>query len=356
MKKVYIGVSGGIDSAAALLMLIAQGYQPCAIYFSMLSPSPSDETITSLNELTAHTGVPVEIYDASKEFSERIIKPYISACKQGIMLSPCAICNKEIKWRLLAKIADQRGGGLLATGHYCRTKSYNGHTFIQQGLDPTKDQSYYLWALEENILRRAIFPLGDLTKDQVREYMIARGWSSIAQKKQSMGVCFFKGLKFADWLISQGVEVCPGDVFVKLDADSIKKVGTHSGFPFYTLAQKKGLSIDNQEYKSLSIIHIDPESNSIIIGDSSSLIYREFILKDYSFIDLKLAKDSKYLKVKVRGIGVNPEGYCKISIIDENFLKVTLLEHHAWALAKGQSSVFFIDDYVVGGGVIHSYD
>ncbi len=350
--NVYVGLSGGIDSAATVVLLKEQGYNVIGVFLIMQDSSLNEDTLNSLDEIKRGVGIEIIMYDVREEFQRKIVNVFIDGCNRGEMLSPCTICNTEIKWRYLLEVANSHGGGLVATGHYCKLKRNNGLQYIAMGKSATKDQSYYMWSLRQSTLEKILFPLGDMTKDEVRTYMSERGWDNLTRKRESMGVCFFNGIRYAEWLAAQGVKIERGDVVASSDGNRRMVVGYHNGYPLYTLAQKKGFIIYDERFKGSAVIDIDTQNNQLIVGDSATLNSDTLYLRDYYFHSIEEVTSSDILSVKVRGIGVNPKGYCKITILSKNKLKVELLDDMAWAATKGQPAIFYIEDRLVGGGVI----
>lgn len=347
-KRIFIGVSGGVDSAASLLMLKEAGYEVIGVYLWLIGDSIPSATIDALDKLSSFTGVEIIIEDLRERFDKIIVKPFIQSYREGETPSPCAVCNPLIKWQALAEIADRNGGGAIATGHYCKVTQIDNLFYLTTGVDSLKDQSYYMWLLSQDILSRAVFPLGEKTKTEVKEYMCQHGWEEMASKRESMGVCFLNGLKCGEWLKSNGIEVTKGDI---LDLDN-KIIGSHDGYPFYTLAQKKRLDFFDSSSRGKAIIDINCKNNQLVVGNSSFLQSDIIYLRDYQFVSYLEAEQSDSLVVKVRGIGVNPAGYCKISAERDGLLRVELLSDSAWAVTKGQPAVFYIDNRLVGGGIV----
>lgn len=348
-QKVYVGVSGGIDSAASLFMLKEMGYDVTGVFLFMRGEAISELVQLQLNEVSRRTGVEIVIYDVRERFKKLILEPFIASYLCGDTPSPCADCNPLIKWYSLLKFADEHGGGYIATGHYCRVVIQNDLYYLTKGVDTLKDQSYYMWRLSQEILCRALFPLGDKTKVQVREYMQQKEWREITNKAESMGVCFLDGLNYGKWLrqnSSSVAAIVSGNVVNRKG----EIIGRHSGYPFYTLAQKKGFSITNGE-KGLSVVAIDMENNVLVVGDKNELMSSVLFLRDWRFTLFDEVVMEKELVVKVRGVGFNPNGYCTVQV-EGDLLKVILLDDKAWAVTKGQPAVFYIGDRLVGGGIV----
>lgn len=341
MALVCVGVSGGVDSAAVVMMLKEQGDEVVGLHFTVGGEYCEEE----MAELSKSLGIEIVHKDISVYFREKIIIPFVDTYMHGGVPSPCVECNSTVKWKVLKDHAKSIGAQRWATGHYVQSVEHNGLIYIVKGRDPLKDQSYYLWKLDQEILRGMITPLGDKTKDMIKEYVTSRGYSSIAKKRESMGLCFLDKGGYRELLRREveGIDnLMGGDI---ITSDGIK-VGHHEGYPFYTIAQKKGLDIP----KGLSVIDIDMASNRLTVGDVSQLYTSSFTIYDYRFTDINEALTHKNIEVKVRGVGRNPEGYCNLYVIDNKSLKVQLTSGKAWAVTRSQPVVFYIGNRVIGGG------
>ncbi len=348
LVDVYIGISGGIDSTATVAIMRSRGFNVVGVYLWMYGDTISKKVEHSLSLIKEHLGIEIVTYDVREAFKRDIITPYLEGCLSGRTLSPCVMCNTTIKWRYLIEVADSRGGGMIATGHYCRIIKHNGVSYIGRGVDSLKDQSYYMWDLPQSTLNRIIFPLGEMTKRDVRNYLDTVPWATdFVSMQESMGVCFFEGQKFGQWLSQQGVEQQQGDV---VSQDGVV-VGRHNGVHLYTLAQKRGFVIYDDSSKGLSVVGIDNKNNRLVVGDSATLQSSKIIVANYNFQSLDEALSAHNIVVKVRGIGVNPTGYCTIERFTADKLKVTLLTDTAWAVTAGQPVIFYIEERLIGGGV-----
>lgn len=345
-RKIFVGVSGGIDSAASLVVLKENGFDVTGVYLFMRGEVVDENVKVQLQEISLKTGVEIIVHDVRDRFKKYVVEPFLEKYRLGETPSPCAECNPLVKWQSLIEVADAHGGGLVATGHYCRISERGGHYYVTKGIDSLKDQSYYMWQLSQQILSRACFPLGEMTKNDVRDFMRKHDFEVMVTKRESMGVCFFEGKKCAQWLVENGVEMRKG---VVVDVEK-KIVGEHDGYPFYTLAQKKGFRLLDGR-RGLSVIEIDCETNQLTVGDSRLLKSNVLYLKRWMLAPIDAAER---VEVKVRGVGVNPKGFCTIEKEDE-FLKVTLLDDTAWAVTKGQPAVFYIDDRLIGGGIVEKW-
>ncbi len=236
-KRVLVGMSGGIDSTATCLMLKEQGYEIVGLTMWVWGDEPVEA-----RQLAGSMGIEHHVADEREAFRKVIVQNFIDEYCQGRTPNPCVMCNPTFKFRILTEWADKLGCAFISTGHYSRLEEKNGKIYIVAGDDDKKDQSYFLWRLGQDVLRRCIFPLGTYTKLQVREYLREKGYQLKAEEGESMEVCFIKG-DYRDFLREHSPEIDsaigPG-WFVSSEG---VKLGEHKGFPYYTIGQRKGLEI-----------------------------------------------------------------------------------------------------------------
>ena len=228
-KRVLVGMSGGIDSTATCLILQEQGYEIVGVTMRVWGDEPQDA-----RELAARMGIEHYVADERIPFKETIVKNFIDEYKQGRTPNPCGMCNPLFKFRVLTEWADKLNCAWVATGHYSRLEEKSGNIYIVAGDDDKKDQSYFLWRLGQDVLKRCIFPLGDYTKVKVREYLAEKGYETKSKEGESMEVCFIKG-DYRDFLREQcpelDSEIGPG-WFVNSEG---VKLGKHKGAPYYNV-------------------------------------------------------------------------------------------------------------------------
>lgn len=340
MPTVFLGVSGGVDSFASALILKDMGYDVIGVH--LLMDGVCKEDITALSE---NLGIKIIVHDASSLFNEKVINNFINTYVDGGVPSPCVECNQYVKWKSIQEVADAHGGGLLATGHYCRIEQKDGLFFIRKGVDNLKDQSYYLWGLGQDILKRALFPLGELTKTEVKEFVSRHGYQAITKRNESMGLCFMGGKKLREYLLDHKAELRELEGGAMIDQNGTI-LGKHSGYPFYTLAQKKGLSLPAGK----CVINVDKVNNQLLIGNNNDLYTNVLYIKNMYIISPEMLLSCQQLTIKVRGVGVNPMGYATIKVNNTEG-KITLTDA-AWAVAEGQPVVLYDGDIVLGGGVL----
>ncbi len=335
-KRVLVGISGGIDSTATVLMLQEAGYIVDALYIDMLG---CEVTRGSVGELCAKLGVELHIADAVASFNDIVVNSVIEHHNRGETPSPCTICNPQIKWRLLEHYADRISIQYIATGHYIQIKEQDGWHYIAKGIDPQKDQSYYLYDLNQAILSRAITPLGLHTKSTIREYLERRGYDDVCQKPESQGVCFAKS-GYREFLTTH-TSPTQGDV----RSESGEIIGSHNGYQLYTIGQKRGFthsSEGNPEVRKI-IAH----NNEIVIGQP--LLTRKIVLRDAWFHPIDSATA---IHAKIRGLGRNTTQNAMVSLLADHKLQISIEHPEFWAPTAGQPSVLYQGDIVVGGGVI----
>lgn len=341
MKKIVVALSGGMDSAAAVLRLRSEGYEPVGLYLDMLR---SPQAVVKVKEVAARLGIELLIEDCTELFRRTVTDYFFYSYMRGETPAPCTICNPQIKWSVLAAVADRLGIEKIATGHYSRIACQNEVPYIRRGADPLKDQSYYLWGLNAEILSRAVFPLGQELKRTTRTYLKETGYDIIESQAESMGICFLGAGGYEEYISSQALE-CG----IKIEEGYIldvagNVVGHHKGIPFYTVGQKRGIG------GGLAVIDINATDNTITVGSNERLYTDSFIVKEWVSSNIEELTSSPCVTVMVRGIGRNPDGFAAV-IRDGSNLRVNL-SSPAWAVASGQPAVFYIGDRVVGGGII----
>ena len=352
-ERVILGMSGGTDSSVTAMMLKDQGFEVIGVSLWFYSNEHTYDIndshpafITDAKKLADQLGLEHHVIDARKEFRDTIIQFFLDEYLAGRTPSPCIQCNPNLKWKLLLEKADELDCEFIATGHYIQIEKENNNFYIRKGKDPAKDQSYFLWNLKQDILSRTLTPLGKYTKPEVREIAKSYGFEEVAKKQESMGICFMDRKDYRDFL----QEMIP-DLNEKIGKGKVTNpkgevLGTHDGYPYYTIGQKRGLEL--KEKSGLMVSRIDAENNTLILEKKSDLNKLQLKVSGYYFHNLEDIK-SKSLTTVVRGLGLNPEGYSKITIINDNELQVDL-ENPAWAMAPGQPVAFYFGDKLIGGG------
>ncbi|MBQ7856436.1 MAG: tRNA 2-thiouridine(34) synthase MnmA [Alistipes sp.] len=343
-RRVLLGMSGGTDSSVAALLLQEAGYEVVGVTFRFYEREGCTEYLDDARDLCRRLAISHIISDQRELFRSVVIDYFIREYMDGHTPVPCTLCNNLLKWPLLRRLADEMGIYHLATGHYVRKQRIGEHWHIIDGADPQKSQSFFLWGLPQEVLERMLLPMGDLTKQRVREIARERGFLKVARKRDSLGVCF-----------------CPMDyrTFIRdnVPSESIRKgkfvdedgnfIAWHEGYPFYTIGQRRGLGIDLN--RAVFVKEIIPSENRVVLGDLKSLERTQMRLKSWNIINpsLLLGRDDVIVKIRYR----KQSNRCTVTLLPDNTLQVCLHEPLA-AIAAGQAAVFYRDDVVLGGGII----
>ena len=355
-KRVLVGMSGGIDSSATCIMLQEQGYEEVGMTMrtwdvaSQFSTPSQEEPdfILEARALAERLGIEHHVADVREEFKQIIVKYFIDEYMQGRTPNPCVMCNPLFKERLLCEWADRTGCAWISTGHYCRLEERNGYLYIIAGDDVTKDQSYFLWRLPQEVLRRFLFPLGNYTKQEVREYLKDKGFEAKAKGGESMEVCFIEG-DYRDFLRQQipdlDTKIGPG-YFV--DNKGVK-IGQHKGFPYYTIGQRKGLGIALGH--PAHVLRINAEKNTVMLGTADDLKTEYMLVEDAMIINQQELLECPNLTVRIR-YRSKPIP-CQVRPLENGQMLVRFLGE-ASAIAPGQSAVFYDGQRVLGGAFIAS--
>lgn len=342
-KKVVIGLSGGVDSSVAALLLKERGFDVYGLHFFFMDQKYSDK----IEQLSDQLNIPIFVLDITDDF-EIVKEHFVNEYLKGRTPSPCTYCNRVIKWSKLLDFANQYGCEYISSGHYIRKIEKNGFYYLQKGLDPVKDQSYFLWELSSETIKRMINPLGEYNKTEVRELAKRYGLNNLAKKKESMSVCFLQNMDYRTFIqhnYSDKIEnIKHGDV----KDDSGKVIGTHQGYIYYTIGQKRGLDliIGGSAY----VKSINPEQNELIVGSKKSLNRNNIRLGSIRLIKPDYIKINSEIIVNIRGYGLNPEEPAIVRKKDLHSIELEL-KKPAWAVAPGQPVIFYDNDILLGGGI-----
>ncbi|MFA5045225.1 MAG: tRNA 2-thiouridine(34) synthase MnmA [Paludibacter sp.] len=342
--KILLGMSGGTDSSVAAILLLEQGYEVVGITFRFWE----DGENTHLEDavlLAKQLGIKHIIYDARKLFKDTIIKYFVDGYLSGRTPFPCVKCNNELKWKLILEEADRLGCEKVAMGHYARIINENDRYLVSEGVDPDKDQSFFLWGLTQKQLSRIVFPLGEYHKTEIRKIAAERGFNYVSEKKDSLGACFCSG-DYRPFLKMQldepGKQIFPGSF---LDENE-KVLGRHKGFPLYTVGQRRGLIHLNRK---VFVKEIRPETNEVILAPLTGMYKSQFIIHDVNVVDKSLFSTEFDIFCRIRYRKQN--NLCRVIFLENNTAKVELAEPLE-SIAPGQTAVFYKDGKVLGGGFI----
>lgn len=342
--KILLGMSGGTDSSVAAMLLKEQGYDVTGITFRFWDHS-DNSYLDEAKLIAQQLGIEHSICDARTVFKKKIVGYFIDEYLNGRTPFPCIKCNNELKWKLILQEADRLGCEKVAMGHYVQIEKQNGHYFVKQGIDPEKDQSFFLWGLTQQQLARIEFPLGGFLKSDVRKMASVRGFENVAIKKDSLGACFCQG-DYRPFLKSQlnNPDACiyPGNF---VDEHGII-LGKHDGFPLYTVGQRRGLIYLNRK---VFVKEIRPERNEIVLAPLQAMYKTEFKIHSLNIVAKIYFGEEYNLICRIRYRKQNTP--CRIVILPNNEARVELAEPLE-SIAPGQSAVFYRDGRILGGGII----
>ena len=360
-KRVLIGMSGGIDSTVAAILLLEQGYELVGATFrtfdppisSSDTPSPkscaSEQSIIDAQEMAQKLGFEHHILDFRDTFREYVIANFVNEYAHGRTPNPCVMCNSHIKWGKLMQAAEQFGCDYIATGHYAQIAEHRGHLYLKNAVDTAKDQTYFLWMLTEENLRRTLFPLGGLTKSEVRQIALEHGFEALSKKEESQDICFIPNNDYRSFLAAHGVSVPKGQY---IDVSG-KILGMHQGFCHYTIGQRKGLGIALGSPKFVT--KIDASTNRVTLGDREDLLTQEATIADVRIRDIDWLTESPDIQARIRykSPAVDAHLFIEPSQLSDNCdIKTINFATPVWGVTPGQSLVMYKDNLVIGGGII----
>ncbi|UPW20279.1 tRNA 2-thiouridine(34) synthase MnmA [Agarivorans sp. TSD2052] len=355
-KKVIVGMSGGVDSSVSAYLLIQQGYQVEGLFMKNWEEDDNSEYCAAAEDLADaqavcdKLGIKLHTINFSAEYWDNVFEHFLEEYKAGRTPNPDIMCNKEIKFKAFLEFAaEELAADYIATGHYVQRRFQDGHWQMLRGLDSNKDQSYFLYTLEEKHIAQTLFPVGDIEKPDVRR--IAEEQDLItANKKDSTGICFIGERKFTDFL-AQYLPAQPGDI----ETCEGKVIGRHQGLMYHTLGQRKGLGIggtkDGNETPWYTVDK-DIERNVLIVGqghDHPRLKSQALIAGQLHWVDRKVITEELRCSVKIRYR--QQDVPCTIIPQANDEIKV-VFDQPQIAVTPGQSAVFYLNEVCLGGGII----
>ena len=352
--RILAAMSGGVDSSVAAYLLKKSGRDIVGVTLKLFSNEDialdRDKTCCSLDDVedarsvALRLGIEHHVFNFSDGFRENVIDRFIAAYESGGTPNPCIDCNRFIKWRQLLSRADMMECSHIATGHYARVeRDASGRYLLRRSADPTKDQTYVLWALTKEQLARTILPLGAMSKDEVREIAAEQGFLN-AEKPDSQDICFVPDGDYAGFIERQtGRCYEPGDF---IDAHG-NLLGRHRGIIRYTIGQRKGLGVAMG--RPIYVSRIDPSSNTVTLGDEPELFSRVLFADDINLTAVD--RIDTPLRVTAKARYRHKEAKATVVQTGEDELRVEFDEPQR-AITRGQSVVLYADDVVIGGGII----
>lgn len=336
--RVFVALSGGVDSAFSLYLLKRKGFDVSSVFLRMFE----GQSHINAERVSKRLNVPFIILDVIEEFRREVIRNFIEEYKKGRTPNPCVICNERVKFNLIIrKLIEKHGGeGKVATGHYAQVEERDGRFLLKRAKYKDKDQSYMLYRLKQWELERAIFPLGGWRKEKVKEKVLSLSLLDEIPP-ESQDVCFVYGEK--DELIKENLGEREG-LIVHVSG---KVLGKHKGIQFFTIGQRSGLNVSWRE--PLYVVRIVPKENKIVVGEKRYAFKKRFVAGNLNWIYFEHPPEEFYAKVKTRYKGEEREGKIEIKGTDRAIIS---LKEEIFAITPGQSAVFYKDDYVIGGGII----
>lgn len=346
MKKIAVGLSGGVDSSVVLLLLKEQGYDVTGVH--MQCWDYNEEGCTGEQDkadavaICSQLDVPFKFLDFQKEYQERVIQNFYDEYEAGRTPNPDILCNKEIKFGLFLNWALENGYDMVATGHYAKIQKEDlPRLFIPK--DRSKDQTYFLYRLDSSKLEKIMFPLGDLLKDEVKEIAFQNNLKNF-NKPESMGICFIGKVNVRDFL-KRRLKEKTGEV---LNTKG-EVIGKHKGVPFYTIGQRHGFEIYKYTGTPLYVIKKNAQGNTIVVGTEEEAKLNDFTVSEITFISESL--DGEHiLDIRIRHLGDLNRAKVRFT----NSSASVILPKSIFGVAPGQSCVFYSENgQVLGGGIIN---
>lgn len=354
-EKVVVGMSGGVDSAVAALLLKRAGYDVIGVQlYTWRSEDVQNgkeeaqvQLSKTISQISEALGIPVHIVDVRERFRRKVVRYFLDSYSSGNTPNPCIKCNREVKWNSLLSAADDYGGYWIATGHYARIVEKDKRFCLMRGKDKTKDQSYFLSHLTQKDLSRTLFPNGVYRKEDIKA--IARDAGLIAaEQPESQDLCFLEGHDYRDFLARFRPEsIQPGRI---IDTEG-KELGTHQGLACYTIGQRRGLGVSAAQ--PVYVIQKDFLSNTLIVGDKSRLGRKQFTIQEVNWISGKAPENFDDLKVQIRS-QARPVGAEIVCTTELNC--IVRVDKLLRDITPGQFAVFYRRDLLLGGGMIKLED
>ncbi|MDE5780205.1 MAG: tRNA 2-thiouridine(34) synthase MnmA [Lachnospiraceae bacterium] len=351
MKKVVIGLSGGVDSSVAAYLLKEQGYDVIGVTMKTWcgdNKQPAGNTgagvVEDAERVAGILGIPYHVIDFHKEFDKNVIKYFVDEYVCGHTPNPCIVCNRTVKWEALLIKAKEFGAQYIATGHYSNiVKLPNGRYSIKRAAYKDKDQTYVLYNLTQEQLAHTIMPVGGYSKDKIRSIAKELGMS-VAEKSDSQEICFIPDNDYAGFIERYiGEKPIPGN-FVDIDGNVL---GKHKGIINYTVGQRKGLGIALGY--PVFVLKICPESNEVILGSNEQVFSSRLVADRVNFMGIEdIDENEKYVaKIRYNHTGA----ICNIKKLENDRIEC-IFEEPQRAITPGQAVVFYKEDYIAGGGII----
>ncbi len=347
-----VALSGGVDSSTAAALLVRQGYDVSGMMLRLWADNEneycenrccSDSAVVDAHRVCVMLNIPFRLVNVEAEFKSRVVDYFCDGYANGQTPNPCLACNLHIKFGVLLRLALEAGADYLATGHYARTVSRDGQYSLLRGVDRSKDQSYVLYMLGQQELRHVLFPLGELTKRQVRN--LAAGYDlPTATRSESQDACFLGCDDYRAFLARARPQTVRAGPIVDQEGQVL---GQHQGVAFYTVGQRQGLGIAATH--PLYVLGVDVARNAVIVGPKAALFQRELQAEDVRFVTGSPPRSAETIAAKIRYKA--PEASATLYPLPERRARV-LFDEPQLAITPGQGVVFYDGEIVLGGGII----
>lgn len=350
-SRVVVAMSGGVDSSVAAALLVEGGHDVVGMMMRLWSEPGKEgsnrcctpDSMAQARRVAAKLGIPFYTIDAKDVFYEQVVQFFIDGYAQGVTPNPCLACNKQVRWEFLLNHARAFGADFMATGHYARLTRTNGRIQILRAVDQFKDQSYVLHVLNQDQLSRAIFPLGDYTKTEIRQ--LAREFDlPVADRPDSQDLCFLGDGNYRDFL-RRNSEIKPRKGKIT-DANG-EDLGIHHGLEMYTIGQRRGLGISAGQ--PLYVINKDLQHNRLVVGTKNDLDQKQMSVHKINWVSIDAPVDSFKAQVKVRYTAqevparIHPDTLSSADVVFNSPIS---------GITPGQAAVFYQGETCLGGGII----
>jgi len=351
MTKVVVAMSGGVDSSVAAALLKEQGYDVIGMMLRLWSEPGKEESnrcctpdsMAQARRVAARLDIPFYVIDAKDVFHKTVVQYFLDGYARGETPNPCLICNRQIRWTFLLDHALALGADFMATGHYVRKQTVEGGHQLLRAVDRSKDQAYVLHVLNQEKLARALFPIGDYPKPEIRAIAEKFGLPT-ASRKDSQDLCFLAGEDYRNFLKRNAAEMLqPGEILTR----DGRSVGEHTGLANYTIGQRKGLGLAS--LVPLYVLGKDSATNSLIVGTQEELGSQQLTARDVNWLSGETPSEPFRAEVKIRYTAKEAEAL--VIPVEGNQVQVRF-DAPQRDITSGQAAVFFQDAIMLGGGII----
>ena len=351
--KIAVAMSGGVDSSVAAALLVEQGYEVIGMMLRLWSEPGrnrvnrccSPESMAQAKRICAQLGIPFYAIDAQDVFYNQVVEYFIDGYTQGATPNPCLQCNRHIRWEYLLNYALAFGAHFMATGHYVRLRKDSNRIQLLKAIDKDKDQSYVLHVLNQDQLSKAVFPLGNYTKPEVRQ--LARQFDlPVADRPESQDLCFIGDGDYREFLNRNSNQKANGGVIISSDGETL---GRHTGLMNYTIGQRRGLGISSPV--PLYVLKKDLERNALIVGPKDDLDQQTLWANKVNWVSIEPLINPIQAQVKIRY--KSNEEPAMINPIQDDIVEVKF-DRNIKSITPGQAAVFYREEICIGGGIIYA--